>query len=144
MHRPTNNHMYRLLSFTLLIFVVAGSVLTVVGNTALIKSCKIAGPVVITVGGLLLFFITASNSRQDLLIAENTNCEEPASSGVPGERSNNELGPIHHFEIKIPCESFGNEIIPPSYEEAVSVISITFNDIESLKTTEQNCTTDGH
>jgi len=33
--------------------------------------------------------------------------------------SNDQLGPIHHFEIKTPSESSCKEITPPSYEEAV-------------------------
>ena len=122
MHRNTKtaDSPIRLLRLTPIIFVLAGSVLTAVGNVASLTSCKIAGPVVITAGGLLLFFITFWNSRQDLPTAETTNCGEAASTRVPGESSNDEPGPIHHFEIKIPSESFGKEIIPPSYEEAVN------------------------
>ena len=126
-HGCTKQQIYRLLRLTPFIFVVAGSVLTVVGNTASLKSCKIAGPVVITAGGLLLLFITVWILRQDEL-NENTNCaEEPVNTNeqnfnqfVSGEASNDQLGPIHHFEISIPSKSPGQEIVPPSYEEAVS------------------------
>ena len=62
-------HIYRLLKLTANIFVLAGAVLTVVGNTVSLNSCKmIAGPVLITLGGLfLLFFTVWHNFRQDLL-----------------------------------------------------------------------------
>ncbi len=126
-HGSTNKQIYRLLGLTPLLFVVAGSVLTVFGNTASFKSCKIAGPVVLTVGGLLLLVITVCNLRQDRLLTENTNCaDEPVSTPeqnnqvVSGEGSNDQLGPIHHFEIRIPSGSSGNEMVPPSYEEATS------------------------
>ena len=112
----------RLLRLTSLILVIAGSVLIVVGNTASLKSCKIAGPVVMAVGGLLLLFITVWSSRQDKLV-ENTICEEAV---IAAERfanrtagSNDQLGPIHHFEVKTPPESSWKEMVPPSYEEAV-------------------------
>ena len=44
----------RLLRLTPLILVMAGSVLILIGNTASLKSCKIAGSVVVAVSGLLL------------------------------------------------------------------------------------------
>ena len=95
------------------------------GNTASLKSCKIAGPVIVAVGGLLLFFITVWTSRQDKL-AENTNCEEAVIAAeryvnrtALGDGSNDQLGPIHHFEVKTPSESSWKEMVPPSYEEAV-------------------------
>ena len=133
MHRTTKKYNFfsRLLRLTPVILVVAGSVLTVVGNTASLKSCKIAGPVVITAGGLLLLFITVWSSRKGQP-TENTYCEEAvqyANRTVLGEDSNDQLGPIHQFEIKTPCESSGKEMVPPSYEEAVKN-----NDLESSQT----------
>ena len=123
MHRLTSkDKLSRLLRLTPIILVVAGSVLTLVGNTASLKSCKIAGPVIVTVGGLLLFFITVWSSRQDKLV-ENTICEEAqhyANRTALSAGSNDQLGPIHHFEMKLTqSESSWNEMKPPSYEEAV-------------------------
>ena len=115
----------RLLRLTPLILVVAGSVLTLVGTTASLKSCTIAGPVAITVGGLLLLFITVWNSPQDKLV-ENSICKEAtiaaeyfANKNALSDDSNDQLGPIHHFEVKTPPESSWNEMAPPSYEETV-------------------------
>ena len=123
MHRPTKKDILsRLLRLTPLILVVAGSVLTLIGNTASLKSCKIAGPVVITVGGLLLLFIIIWSSRKGQHTDENVICEEAeryANRTVLGEGSNDQLGPIHHFEIKTPLETYGKEMVPPLYEEAV-------------------------
>ena len=125
MHRLTSkDKLSRLLRLTPLILVIAGSVLIVVGNTASLKSCKIAGPVLVAVGGLLLLFITVWSSRQDKLV-ENTICEEAV---IAAEHFANrtalsaadQLGPIHHFEVKTPSvESSWQEMAPPSYEEAV-------------------------
>ena len=127
MHRLTSkDKLSRLLRLTPLILVIAGSVLIVVGNTASIKSCKIAGPVIVTVGGLLLLFITIWSSRQGKVV-ENTICEEaviaaehfsnrnPLSAG-----SNDQLGPIHDCEVKTPSGSSWKEVVPPSYEEAIN------------------------
>ena len=123
MHRPTKKDILsRLLRLTPLILVVAGSVLTLIGNTASLKSCKIAGPVVITVGGLLLLFIIIGSSGKGHHTDENTTCEEAkryANRTVLGEGSADQLGPIHHFDIKTLSKSSGNEMVPPSYEEAV-------------------------
>ena len=126
MHRLTSkDKLSRLIRFTPLILVIAGSVLIVVGNTASLKSCKIAGPVLVAVGGLLLLFITVWSSRQDKP-GENTICEEAvivaehfANRIALSAGSNDQLGPIHHFEVKTPSEPSWKEMAPPSYEEAV-------------------------
>ena len=126
MHRLTSkDKLSRLLGLTPLILVIAGSVLIVVGNTASLKSCKIAGPVVMAVGGLLLLFITVWSSRQDKLV-ENTICEEAviaaerlANRTALNAGSDDQLGPIHHFEVKTPSESSLKEMVPPPYEEVV-------------------------
>ena len=126
MHRLTSkDKLSRLLRLTPLILVIAGSVLIVVGNTASLKSCKIAGPVVLAVGGLLLLFIRVWSSRQDKIV-ENTICEEAviaaehfANRTALSAGSNDQLGPIHHFEVRTPLESSWKEMVPPSYEEAV-------------------------
>ena len=116
----------RLLRLTPLILVIAGSVLILLGNTTSLKTFKIAGPVVVAVGGLLLLFITVWSSRQDKLGGGNTVCEEAvitaehfANRTVLSDGSNDQLGPIHHFEVKAPSESSWKEMVPPSYEEAV-------------------------
>ena len=126
MHRLTSkDKLSLLLRLTPLISVIAGSVLIVVGNTASLESCQIAGPVLVAVGGLLLLFIIVWSSRQDKLV-ENTICEEAviaaehfASRTALSAGSKNQLGPIHHFEVKTPSELSWKEIVPPSYEEAV-------------------------
>ena len=126
MHRLTSkDKLSRLLRLTPLILVIAGSVLIVVGNTASLKSCKIAGPVLVAVGGLLLLFITVWSSRQGKP-GENTICEEAvivaehfANRIALSAGSNGQLGPIHHFEVKTPSEPSWKEMAPPSYEEAV-------------------------
>ena len=115
----------RLLRLTALILVIAGSVLVLVGNTASLKSCQIAGPVVLAVGGLLLLFIAVWSSRQDKIV-ENTICEEAviaaahhANRTALSAGSNDQLGPIHHFEVKTSSESSWKEMVPPTYEEAI-------------------------
>ena len=125
MHRLTSkaDKLSRLLRLTPLILVIAGSVLIVVGNTASLKSCKIAGPVLVAVGGLLLLFIAIWSSRQEKLV-ENTICEEAVIAAEhfanrTALRAADQLGPIHHFEVKTPSESSWKEMVPPSYEEAV-------------------------
>jgi len=121
MHGLTSkDKLNRLLRLTPFILVLVGSVLILLGNTASLKSCKIAGPVAVAVGGLLLLFITVWSSRQDKL-GQNTNCEEAviyANSTALSDGSNNQLGPIHQFEVKTPLESSWKEV-PPSYEEAI-------------------------
>ena len=116
----------RLLRLTPIILVIAGSVLILLGNVASIKSCKLAGPVAVAVGGLLLLFIATWSSRQGRA-AENTNCEEAviaaehnANRTASSADSGDQLGPIHHFEVKTSsqCPSW-EEMVPPSYEEAI-------------------------
>ena len=124
-HRSTNKLIYRLLKLTPIFFVLVGAVLTVVGNTASFNSCKIAGPVAITFGGIfLLLFTVWHNFRQNPLPAETTNCEELENTRELNlnqvDSSIDRLGPIHQFEIvRFPSESPGQDMIPPSYEEAV-------------------------
>ena len=131
MHRLTSNDkLSRLLRLAPLILVIAGSVLILVGNTASLKSCKIAGPVLVALGGLLLLFITVWSSRKDKVV-ENTNCEETV---IPAEHfanrtalsagSNDQLGPIHHFEVKTSLKSSWKEMAPPPYEETIDNNSI--------------------
>ena len=101
------------------------------GNTASLKSCQIAGPVLVAVGGLLLLVVTIWSSRQDKIV-ENTICEEAvivaerfANRTAVSAGSNDQLGPIHHFEVKTqPSELSWKELAPPSYEEAVDHYSI--------------------
>ena len=125
MNRPTT---CRLLRLSPLICIIIGSILTVVGQTSSLKICQIAGPVVMTFGGLLLIFITCWSSRQAQLHTEGSgsSCEpvntheQHVNEACSDQDSNYQLGPIHHFEIWIPSEPSGSEIVPPSYEEAVS------------------------
>lgn len=118
----------RLLRITPLICVIAGCFLTVVGHIASLKSCEIAGPVVITVGGLLLVFLTFWSSRRNLYHTEGASANGEEVVNTPQALSDKcsneqiaEMGSIHHFEIWIPAEScLSNEMVPPSYDEAVS------------------------
>ena len=134
MNRPTRQEGCRLLRLSPVICIIIGSILTVVGQTSSLKICQIAGPVVMTVGGLLLVFVTFWSSRQAQLHNEgsSSNCEpvntheQHVNEDCLNETSNHQLGPIHHFEVWIPsAESSGPEIIPPSYEEVVSNYSNT-------------------
>ena len=126
MHRLTSkDKLSRLLRLTPIVLVIAGSIIILLGNTASIKGCKMAGPVVVALGGVLLLFVTVWSSRQNKLV-ENTNCEEAviaaehyANRTALSAGSNDQLGPIHHFEIKTPSKSSWKEMVPPSYEEAV-------------------------
>jgi len=116
----------RLLRLTPIILVIAGSVLILLGNAASVKSCKLAGPVAVAVGGLLLLFIAIWSSRQGR-VTENTICEEAViaaehntNRNASSADSGDQLGPIHHFEVKTSSESQSwEEMVPPSYEEAV-------------------------
>ena len=107
MNRSTRQEGCRLLRLSPLICVIAGSILTVVGQTFSLKICQIAGPVGMTVGGLLLVFITFWSSRQAQLHTEgsSSNCEpvniseQHVTEVCSNEGSNYQLGPIHHFEI---------------------------------------------
>ena len=136
MNRSTRREGCRLLRLSPLICVIAGSILTVVGQSFSLKICQIAGPVVMTVGGLLLVFITFWSSRQAQLHTEgsSSNCEpvntQEQHVNCSDEDSSYQLGAIHHVEVWIPSvESSGPEIVPPSYEEAVS----NYNNTESVE-----------
>ena len=126
MHRLTSkDKLCRLFRLTPLILVITGFALILVGNIASLKSCKMAGPVVVAVGGLLSLFFAAWSSRPDKFV-ENTNCEEAVTMAehhvniaALSAGSNDQLGPIHHFEVKTLSESPWKEMVPPSYEEAV-------------------------
>ena len=65
----------RLLRSIPLIFVIAGSVLILVGNTASVRTSKMACPVVAAIDELFLLCLTVWNSRQ-VKLAGNTICEE--------------------------------------------------------------------
>ena len=126
MHRlTTKDKLSRLLRLTPLILVIAGSVLIVIGNTSSLKGCKMAGPVVVAVGGLLLVCITIWNSRQ-VKLAGNTICEEAAvaaehyANRTALSACSDDQSPIHHFEVKTPPGLSWKEMVPPSYEEAVN------------------------
>ena len=129
----------RFLRLSPLICIIIGSILTVVGQTLSLKICQIAGPVVMSVGGFLLVFITLFwISSQALFRTEGSNstdCGEPVNTPAqqvnearPNEASNFQLRPIHHFDVWIPSKPSGLEIAPPSYEDAV-----TNNYTESLE-----------
>ena len=149
MNRPTRQEGCRLLRLSPLICIIIGSILTVVGQTSSLKICQIAGPVVIIVGGLLLVFITFWSARQAQLHTEgaSSNCEpvntheQHVNEACSDEDSNYQLGPIHHFEVWIPSEPSGSEIVPPSYEEAVSSVNtarLQSNSVVACEKQEQN------
>ena len=101
MQRVINqDKLLRLLRLTPLILVITGFALILVGNIASLKSCKVAGAVVVVVGGLFSPFFAAWFSRQDKFV-ENTNWEEHfANRTALSTGCNDQLGPIHHFESK--------------------------------------------
>ena len=149
MNRPTRQEGCRLLRLSPLICIIIGSILTVVGQTSSLKICQIAGLVVIIVGGLLLVFITFWSARQAQLHTEgsSSSCEpvntheQHVNEVCSNEGSNYQLGPIHHFEVWIPSEPSGPEIVPPSYEEAVSSVNtarLQGNSVVACEKQEQN------
>ena len=102
-----------------------------------------------TVGGLLLVFITFWSSRQAQLHTggSSSNCEpvntheQHVNEVCSNEGSSCQLGPIHHFEVWIPSEPSGPEIVPPSYEEAISsdnTASLQGNSVMVCDEQEQN------
>ena len=56
MNRPTDKRIFQLFHLIPFALFITGIVLTVVGATALLKAFKRAGPVVMVLSGLLLFF----------------------------------------------------------------------------------------
>ena len=122
-----------LLRLSPLILVFVGCILTVVGNIASQRSCEIAGPVFMSMGGLLMLFITFWTSRQARLSVEmHASCEERVNRrnepniefGLSEEGSNFQLGPIHQVDVWISSETLGPKLVPPSYEEAVSEANV--------------------
>ena len=112
--------------FSPLVCVVIGSILTIVGNTASLKIFKIIGPVLMTVGGLLLVIIPIWTERRHRL-SEDTSCEgrlnscQQSGARPSDEGSSCQQGPIQQVELWIPSELLvGPEIVPPSYEESVN------------------------
>lgn len=76
--RSSLSNILKLITLSSLICITIGSILTVPGLHSSLKICQIAGPVVMTVGGLLLVFITLFwISRQALLHSEGSslNCK---------------------------------------------------------------------
>ena len=132
MNKPNSLENSKLLRLSPFICVITGCILIVVGHYASLKSLTITGPVVITAGGLLLVFIIfySSKTRRDYTEGTSSNSVERCETDTPAERnvnqalseerSNDHLGPIHHFEVWIHLEFSGEEMVPPSYEEAVS------------------------
>lgn len=125
----------RLLRLTPLLCVAVGAILTVVGQVEKIRMGQIGGPVVMAVGGVLLVFIILCDSRsmpQDHHSSD-TSCEEGINTRQPtegGEKDElKELGVIHQFEFVHLTPSSREEILPPSYNDAVKN-----NSTESLKT----------
>ena len=124
MNRLTSQQICRLSGLFPLTSVVIGGILTLVGQIASIKICKIVGPVTIILGGLLFAFFALCITRSQLRdrSTESTRCEQDVNTLESEEGSNDqfpELGLIYHFEIWIPTEHSGDEMAPPSYEEAV-------------------------
>ena len=127
MNQPaTSSKDCRILSFSPLVCVIIGSILTIVGNTASLEIFKIVGPVAMTVGGLLFFVIPIWKERQHRL-SEDTSCEGRLNScqqnGAPPSVQGSicQQGPTHQVELWIPLESLlGPEIVPPSYEESIN------------------------
>lgn len=149
-NRQTSQKNCQLLRLAPLICVITGCILTVVGHIASLKSCEIAGPVLMTTSGLILLFLTFWNSRKDRLTENTAVCEEGVTDTreqnldqtLSEEDTNFQLGPIHHFKVWIPSEPFaiGHEMVPPSYEEAVSCNN-TENQLQTISVVAPGCDT---
>ena len=138
MNQPTSQKDCRILNFSPLVCVIIGSILTMVGNTVSLEIFKIIGPVLMTVGGLLLVIIPIWTERRHRL-SEDTSCEGRLNSceqnGEPpsDEGSICQQGSIQQVELWIPSEFLvGPEIVPPSYEESVNNKSTEASSVVSV------------
>ena len=134
MNRPMDKRkcqLFHVIPFAVFIF---GIVLTVVGATASLKTCKAAGPVVMVLSGLLLLCIALLRSRQDRFLSkgtsssrvheEHTDMPEHQVNQVKVVCSKNPSGSslIHNLaEVWVPSVPPDLEMAPPSYEEAVKM-----------------------
>ena len=124
----TDKERFRIFRLIPLIVFIAGVFLTVVGLTGSLKTFRAIGPLVLAFGGFSQLVIAFCwYSRRNLLPVQdtNTNVEQENAPELNANQSYtdecaSELGSIHHFEIPVPPEPSGPEIVPPSYEEAVS------------------------
>lgn len=123
MGSQTSLRKYQILYASPLVCVFIGVILTVAGNIASSEICKVAGPVVMTIGGLLLVGIPACCPKQHHLKGgENSdgtlNSLELHSVPISDKIFTRQEEPIHQVEVRI--LPVGLELVPPSYEEAVS------------------------
>ena len=124
----TDKDKFRIFRLISLIVFIAGVLLTVAGLTASFKMFRAIGPLVLAFGGFSQLVISFCwYSRHNLSPAQHTS-RNVQQGNVPELNANqsytdecaSELGSIHHFEIPVPPEPSGPEILPPSYEEAVN------------------------
>ena len=142
----TDKERFRIFRLIPLIVFIAGVFLTVVGLTGSLKTFRAIGPLVLAFGGLSQLVIAFCwYSRRNLLPAQDTstNVEQGNAPEINANQSYtdecaSELGSIHHFEIPVPPEPSGPEILPPSYEEAVNdVYTENFQDSSVVTSDDQ-------
>ena len=142
----TDKERFRIFRLIPLIVFIAGVFLTVVGLTGSLKTFRAIGPLVLAFGGFgQLVIAFCWYSRRNLLPAQDTstNVEQGNAPELNANQSYmdecaSELGSIHHFEIPVPPEPSGPEILPPSYEEAVNdVYTNNFQDSSVVTSDDQ-------
>ena len=142
----TDKERFRIFRLIPLIVFIAGVFLTVVGLTGSLKTFRAIGPLVLAFGGLSQLVIAFCwYSRRNLLPVQDTstNVEQGNAPEINANQSYtdecaSELGSIHHFEIPVPPEPSGPEILPPSYEEAVNdVYTENFQDSSVVTSDDQ-------
>lgn len=142
----TDKERFRIFRLIPLIVFIAGVFLTVVGLTGSLKTFRAIGPLVLAFGGFgQLVIAFCWYSRRNLLPAQDTstnvqqgNAPEINANQSYTDECASELGSIHHFEIPVPPEPSGPEILPPSYEEAVNdVYTNNFQDSSVVTSDDQ-------
>ena len=142
----TDKERFRIFRLIPLIVFIAGVFLTVVGLTGSLKTFRAIGPLVLAFGGFgQLVIAFCWYSRRNLLPAQDTstnvqqgNAPEINANQSYTDECASELGSIHHFEIPVPPEPSGPEILPPSYEEAVNdVYTENFQDSSVVTSDDQ-------
>ena len=134
MNRPTDKRKCQLFHVIPFAVFFLGLVLTVVGATASLKTCKAAGPVLMALSGLLLLCMALLRSRQDRFLSkgtssggdheEHTDTPEHQVNQVKVVCSKNPSGSsLNHnsVEVWVPSVPPYLEMAPPSYEEAVKM-----------------------
>lgn len=134
MNRPKDKRICQLFHLIPFAVFITGIVLTVVGATASLKAFKRAGPVVMVLSGLLLFFMALLRSRQDWFLSEGTSWsrDHEEQADVPEQQVNqvtvvcsknpSDSRLMHNLaEVWVLSVPPDLEMAPPSYEEGVKM-----------------------